>query len=217
MRVSGKKFSLFVLSLPAVTALAVSPAFADVGIPMIACVDTGFWLLLPIVILVEGIVALIVLRKGIWTAAKVSVTANLLSTLAGIPLSWLIKSTLKPVANQFVVSLYNARMQGHEIWWSATPLQKLSVTLFSQPMCPAPISVRMWWIWISWAILLVPLFLLSVWIERLVAQKLLGKTEQRLATRWAWIANAVSYAAIYAGFLNIWGFTWWFLDLPYRR
>src|SRR5690242_18436149 len=70
--------------------LLVSPAHADIGVPMLAVVWPISWLLLLVIIPLETFVADRVLRTDARTSLKIATVANLVSTLAGIPLTWLL-------------------------------------------------------------------------------------------------------------------------------
>lgn len=73
------------------------PVHADAGVPLMACISPGFWLMLPAIIILEALIALRILRKGAWVAFKVAAVANLASTLAGIPLRLIITAALTPL------------------------------------------------------------------------------------------------------------------------
>ena len=197
--------------LAACSALAIVPAaaFADAGIPLLACISPGFWLVLPAVVLVEAVVAFVILRRGTWVALKVSAVSNLASTLVGMVLSRLLVLVLIPLASQ--VQTFAPR--GHV---PATLLQKFAFNVVSAPMGLGTSPDR--WsteVMLCWAILLVPFFLLSVWVEWWVARRMLRKEDRGLATRWAWCANIVSYALILGMFWRLFGLTWWWLERPF--
>ena len=71
---------------------------ANVGIPMISCIHPGLWLALPLVMLVEWAVAAFVVRWKMRAAIKVAFFGNIVSTLVGIPLKWLLVCSLTPIA-----------------------------------------------------------------------------------------------------------------------
>jgi hypothetical protein len=167
-----------------------------------ACISPGFWLLLPAVILLESVVAFIVLRKGLWFALKISTLANVISTLAGMLLNRLLSIILQPVANS----------ASHYLPNNNNLFQGFAITAVLAPF--GLTSNHAWWssqVVLCWILLLVPFFLLSVWLEAWVARKVLKKDE-RLATRWSWCANIASYALIIGLFWRIFGLTWWWLE-----
>lgn len=184
-----------VATLVVVLLAGTSPAWANVGVPLIDYLFPGFWMLLPAIMLLEWAMALFVLRKGAWIAAKVAVVANIFSTLVGIPIKAVLVTAMIQAVNQSPFTLTE------ESWRLLNPLQKFLIAVVGS----APFGVG----WRSplefevvlmayWGLLLLPFLLLSVWTEWLVAKRLLAKGDRRLARRWAWLANLVSYAALFA-------------------
>lgn len=197
--------------LSATLFILASPAFADAGIPMIACISPGLWLLLPAVIVVESVIALFVLRRGLWTALKVATVSNLFSSLVGMPLTSLVVWALSPAGHRLMERMYNHGADLDAAWNSSTLFQKFAVSVMGV-IGAGPDKGTMLRIWLCWGLLLIPFFLLSVLSEWWVAKLLLKKEDKRLARRWAWIANGVSYISIYGSFHFLFAFTWRFLD-----
>ncbi len=73
----------------AVVALFPTPVSADAGVPMLWLVWPAAWMMLVPIIALEAVVARRVLTTGWAESLKVSTVANVVSTLAGIPLTWL--------------------------------------------------------------------------------------------------------------------------------
>lgn len=191
-----------------------TPAFADAGIPLIACIHPGLWLALPAVIVVEGLVAVVIMRWKPSTAARVALLCNLLSTLAGIPLKWLLVWGLTPMASSFLSVILRAR-NPLETRENGTLFQKLAIGVIDLPMDgwgPSASSLTRGWHY--WCVLLIPFFLLSVWVEWYAARKLLGRNERSRAAIWAWIANGVSYALLAGLFWRFYFYTWWWIARP---
>ncbi|MHB0999139.1 MAG: hypothetical protein ACYC27_07825 [Armatimonadota bacterium] len=199
--------SIIIIALP-------SSASANVGIPTIACISPAFWFLLPFVIIIEGIIAALVIRRGAWIAIKVAALSNIFSTLCGVPLRLLLTSVFVYCANlsQFADKLYAFGTEPDllAIWDSGMIIQKIAFSIVSPPGF-IPGNGNIFWSWLSWGILLVPFFLISVLTEYWIALKLLKN--KKLALRWAWISNAVTYIAIFALHYIIWGYTWWYTSL----
>lgn len=203
---------LSALMLLASLLLFASPAFADAGIPMIACISPGLWLLLPAVMVVESIVAMVVLRRGVRTAVKVTVLANLLSSLVGMLLTSIVVWLLNPTAHRLMEMMYNHGADLNAAWNSSTLFQKFAVSVMGV-IGAGPDKGTMIRIWLCWGLLLIPFFFLSVLSEWWIAKLLLKKEDKRLAKRWAWIANGVSYIAIYGSFHFLFAFTWQYLGI----
>ena len=66
------------------------PAHADVGVPMLAVMWPPAWLLLLVIVPVEGYFARRILSLDWRAALGLSLRANLVSTLVGIPLTWFV-------------------------------------------------------------------------------------------------------------------------------
>lgn len=64
------------------------PAHADIGLPMIAIVWPSMWAVLIPITVVEGAVLKSRLNLSVSTGLRVAFRANLISTAAGIPLTW---------------------------------------------------------------------------------------------------------------------------------
>jgi hypothetical protein len=78
---------------------ATAPAHADMGVPMLAVVWPLSWLLLIPVIAIEAVVAYRLLGNDWRKSFKISAIANLVSTLVGIPLVWVIWLLFEYVAS----------------------------------------------------------------------------------------------------------------------
>lgn len=186
-------------------------ARADAGIPMISCVYPGFWLLLPLVIVLEAVIALVVFRRGVWVAVKVAAIANVASTLVGVPLRCLLVWVLSAPADRMDAMLDAGDV--HAAWRAASSVQKIAVSILSAPVGggwdPAGWELR---VRLTWGLLLMPFLILSVLTEWWVARRVLPKDRRRLAMRWSLLANAASYCAIFAVFWWLFGWTWWWLD-----
>jgi hypothetical protein len=165
--------------------LLATPAHADVGVPMLAVVWPASWLLLLLVIPLEA--AIPIRSPGITyrQRLKVATSANLVSTLIGIPLTWGVLVFLQMVCG------------GGAAWGIETPRQKLlAVTLQSPWLIPYEPELHQWMIPAAAAVLCIPFFLMSVWCENRVARTLFDKAERPQVLRWAWQANTASYALI---------------------
>lgn len=185
-----------------------TPASADAGIPLIALVSPGFWLILPLVILLESFVALLILRKRIWIALKVAVISNIVSTVAGVPLRWLVVLALTPYANHQSAVCNTAAKYA-----SGSTIGKFAFTIVDAPWGLGGTQEK-WFseLTICWGILLIPFLLLSVLIEGLVADKLVSKEDKKRAHYWAWTANIISYILLFLMFSRMFGFVWNWLD-----
>lgn len=110
--------------------------------------------------------------------------------------------------------------------WSQWPDRVTSILVRSEcswAMAGLGGAGRSWFHWFfgvmaCWAVLLLPFFLVSVWIERWIAARMLPKEDRPLAVRWSWIANISSYALILVFFFVPMILSWWCLEsFPWVR
>ena len=92
---------------------AVCPAAADVGMPMIVLVWPGAWVLFLPVVALQSVVAHRLLKLSAGRALRVSFVANLVSTLAGIPVTWLLLLMLQWLIIGVAVNSYSPRRRRH--------------------------------------------------------------------------------------------------------
>jgi hypothetical protein len=165
--------------------LAVTAA-ADAGVPMIAIAWPAAWALLLPIIASEAIVARHMLCLRWSQSFKISAVANALSTLVGIPLTWVIAFAVTAAPAYFAEKVFRQEVTAviaaplYVTW--LPPLQKSTV----------------WMIPAALAILSVPFLLTSVWLERLVVARMLPMASLQDVRRWAWGANLLSYGVIIA-------------------
>lgn len=166
-------------------ACAQHPARADAALPSLVFVCPTMLLLLPVIIAIEARIAEGTLGVDDHTGIKIATAANLKSTLLGVPLGWagLLMGWLFATAGDGtwkdggppVPVLANAAL------WGAT-------TNYSEP----------WTVYAGAGLMWAMYFLVSVWYEGGVARRYVAKTEWPAVRRWAWQANAASYALLAA-------------------
>lgn len=169
----------------AVSLAAPNRAFANVGIPMLGYAWPLGWILLLPVIGLEALVARRVLGADWRSSLRVAGLGNLVSTMVGIPLAWgavlLLGSVLRPIVSLLPLDL--AR-------WAMVPFHAAWIPPFR--------DLQPWWVPAAGALLCVPFFFASVWIECKVAQRW-SSFERSALARWAWRANALTYLLVAAG------------------
>jgi len=179
---SGKLSHL--VPLVALLLLLASPAYADAGVPMLLVIWPASWALLLFIIPLEAAVGLRAPRISFGNRLKMAAAANLVSTLAGIPLTWGLLVGLQMLGG------------GGSAWGLETLHQKpLAVTVQSPWLIPYDNALD-WMIPAAAAVLCIPFFLMSVGCEYLVARRFIEKPRWPQVRRWAWQANTVSYGLI---------------------
>jgi len=146
------------------------PAHANAMVPIIVTGWFGMFLALVPIIAIETVV---VTRYGahIWDSILAMSTANLASTLAGIPLA---------IALEFVVGM--------------------NTPLYSESWTPKDKWIREWKVPAGGVLLLIPFFLLSWWIEAPIAAWILDDLPTRIANSAVRDANLLTYGLL-AGLL----------------
>jgi hypothetical protein len=171
-------------------------ASANVGYPMIVLVWPALWALIIPIILIEGIIAIWVLKMNFWNAIKLAARANIKSALTGVPIVWIMMAVFEFVGFGIVKpeGLY-PQMSEHATWELPS---RLVLTILGSPwLLPMGNSVYLnIYARVSALMLCIPFFLASVWFEGKSAVGVLGNNKSRLAWRWAWIGNAVTYFLI---------------------
>lgn len=135
------------------------PASADAGVGMLMIWAVPTWAILLLVIIpLEAAIGKKVLQLSVAACFKISVLANLASTLLGIVLTW-------------------ASLLCCQIFWYMDPAYCWTF----------PINELVW---------CVPCFFASVWIEDIVARRLVKPEQHTKVRQWAWKGNLASYALL---------------------
>jgi hypothetical protein len=163
-----------------------SPTFAsaDAGVPMLMVLWPGFWaLLLPIIVL-EAVVARRVLAVDWKKAFLLSAEANLVSTLAGIPVTW---------ACLFAVEMVVGYATDLGFKWAHVPdppawLGYVMLPFMAPWIGPPDEGTGVWVVPAAGMWLLLFFFVVTVRLERFVVAKHFGVPQQE-ASRWSWQAE----------------------------
>jgi hypothetical protein len=172
-----------------------SPILADVGLPMIL-VQWPLMLcaLLPVIV----IEALLVRRWLPLSYKKVFAgiaRANLVSTLVGVPLAWLAMLALEFAT---LLPLGLAAMKWH--WrWESPVFQTVGFIFGSAWVGPGSDSA--WPVVLAAALLLIPSFYLSVWIERRLCLRSWPSLDPGEIRRAIFFSNLASYALLFVSIL----------------
>ncbi|HEY4884040.1 MAG TPA: hypothetical protein VII08_10390 [Myxococcales bacterium] len=168
------------------------PAHADVGVPMLAVMWPPAWLLLLVIVPVEGYFARRILSLDWRAALGLSLRANLVSTLVGIPLTWFVL-LLVEFGTGYAVYL----LKVDEASVPSAVQRAVAITVLAPWLGPGD-WLSAWIVPAAAAYLCIPFFFASVLIENRVALRRLGPLEAPLVRRWSWCANGFSYSIIFA-------------------
>jgi hypothetical protein len=160
---------------------------ANIGVPMLPVQGMFMIVALVPIILVE---ALIVWRKqsvGFQRSLGGSVAANIVSTLAGVPLSWglifLVMITSELVDDALSLS------------WDSPAVMVAYVVLNAAWLAPYEEHLN-WMVPMALAILMIPSYFLSVWIEFLVCKRIWKEADRKGIWNTMRFANGVTYGIL---------------------
>jgi hypothetical protein len=157
--------------------IAASESFANVGLPMISIYLPPAWLALIPIIIIEAIVGTRAFNIPFSDSFRASGIANILTTILGLPLLWLIIV----IAGGLIAYIDN----------NVAYIISLAITF---PFWMPPIDKSFSWLILSsTVILMVIFFFISVWIEYLINKKILKNHDPSIIKSWMWKANALSY------------------------
>jgi hypothetical protein len=180
--------------LAAAIVLAVpAAAFANAGVPMIAIVYPGMGILLLPVIIIEVVVLRRRLSSPLRRTAIMVTVSNLVSTVFGVPLTWMVLVALQAVTG-------GGGSAGPSFDTFAGKL--LAVTWQAPWMMPYE-SDMYWMMPVASLVLLVPFFFVSWLIEYQLSRLFLRDVDKADLKRAVLIANLVSYAML-AGVVLAW-------------
>jgi len=168
------------------------PAHADVGVPMLAVMWPAAWLLLLVIVPVEGYFARRILSLDWRAALGLSLRANLVSTLVGIPLTWFVL-LLVEFGTGYAVYL----LKVDEASVPSVVQRAVAITVLAPWLGPGD-WLSAWIVPAAAAYLCIPFFFASVLIENRVALRRLGPLEAPRVRKWSWYANGFSYSIIFA-------------------
>ena len=170
-------FFCWLLLVPAV-------ARADAGIPMLMLAWPAYILGLIPVILIESFIGTKDLGVSWGEVLPVAAIGNAVSTVVGIPLTWLAM-----LAIEFVVG-YGAG--------ALMPDSDLQMWLFPFFVAWLPPFDNIWLFYAAFVLLSVPFCVVSIWVERKVALKRLSSHPPEAVRRWVTHANIWSYSLLVA-------------------
>ena len=168
-----------------------TPAYANVGVPMVFITLPYMIISLIPVILNEAYIVLKILVLPYLRSCKIMTISNLVSTLIGIPITWIILVLLEI----FTV--------GDRALGLGEPATRLMSVTWQAPWLIPYESNLYWMIPSATLTLLVPFFLASWSIEYHVSKMLLRKTDKRILNSAIFNANLTTYI-IYLVLTGIW-------------
>lgn len=174
---------------------------ADAGLPMIVLTLPGMLALLVPVVWIEASLCRKWLGLTTRAAVKSNLVANLASTLLGVPAAWFLTFLF-----EFLIGGTISAIPSFERWNS--PLARVIEVIFGSAWLSPDEQNFYWMIPVATIALLIPTFLISIWIEARVMCRMLEVAEEDsigLSRTWTAVRNAnlVTYGLLASG-SSIW-------------
>lgn len=164
---------------------------------MLALVWPAAWLLLLVIIPVEGWFARRMLALQWSRALGLSAPANVASTLVGIPLVWFVLLLIEFGLGWVLSVAFVPETPPPDVLVKA-----VSITLMAPWIGPGAES-RPWLVPAAAAYLCVPFYVASVFCENFVARRRLREHDPTTIRRWAWLANGFTYSIAFVALVII--------------
>lgn len=158
-------------------------SFANAGIPMLALAWPYLWLTFIPVSLLEACIAKRMLRIDWRKAIEISVKANCISTLIGIPVAWFFMLLIQMVVG---LGLSNFQNVPDLIQYATFPFMVAWLGDVSSA----------WYVYFAFCVLSIFFCLISIYIERGVAKRYIEPVFSNSVNEWAKLANITSYSII---------------------
>jgi len=161
-----------------------APILADAGVPMIFLQVPAMLLALIPVIAVEVYVARKMLKVSTGQNIKAVTIANIVSTLAGFPLAWILLVVVE-------ILLGGGSAYGLDTFWKRV----YAVTVQAPWLIPYDKGLN-WMIPTAMAYLLIPAFFVSVFVERRICSFFWRDQEKERIRKFSWVAHFASYTVL---------------------
>jgi hypothetical protein len=190
---------MYMNTLTAFRALAL---LANAGVPMIFVTMPAMVIALAPIIAVEALLIRKRMTIETWPIVRATAAANVASTIVGIPLTWGILFLC-----QMGLGLATSRIARLENSNVDSPLAQVIVTVLAPAWIAPTDEAGSWAVPLAALVLLVPFFLVSVWLETLVMERMLpvtageilqeGQVSKLSLRRAVRDANLLTYAALF--------------------
>jgi len=167
-------------------------ALADVGLPMIIIAWPLMLLALVPIIVVEALLVRRWVPLSEQEAFKGVTAANALSTAVGVPLAWLVTFVA-----QLAIGLPIALVADKFSWNPNGPLVDVIGAILSSAWIQDSGANTIWVIGVSMAVLLIPCFYVSVWLERKVCLRMWKSCDPVQVRLGVYRANLASYLLLF--------------------
>jgi hypothetical protein len=167
---------------------------ADAGVPMLFVTFPSMLLALVPIVLVEAVVLGWTMGRKAASFLKAATIANVASTVAGIPLTWLVLVLLEWITG------------GGSAYGLGTPLQKFLAVTWQAPWL-LPYERQLYWMIPAASLFLpVPFFFTSYLIEAPIVARIKRELPAAQVRAAVFRANLASYTGLVA--FNVWWLVW---------
>jgi hypothetical protein len=187
---SELRLVLIVLALLAL--LWPTPVLANMGLPMVALYLPPAWLALLPIILIESAYGVRRFKLPMGRAFVAQAAANSVSTLLGIPATWVVLALVEMFVLEWAVGVASESL-----------LIAVSPIVGAAWLGPGAEQTS-WMVPLAVALLSVPFYVMSVVSEYLVVVQFFRRLPRQVIRRWVVRANAISYAFLVALVLIGW-------------
>ena len=159
-------------------------SYANAGLPMIFITFPYMLLAFIPIFLIEGVVYKKRLNMSYGSSFSVSFLANLLSTLIGFPLAWLLSLVV-----EILLSLSQQGATG--------TVSKVLLTVLGPAWLAPPIETAdQWYVSLSAFFGLIPAYFISVWMELFVARRCFDEVDIKEVKKAVRAANLLTYGIL---------------------
>jgi len=162
----------------------VTPAYADIGLPMIFITVPNMLLAIIPVIGLESYILLKKLKLTPKRSLLTSTVVNVASTFIGIPVAWFILALLQIVTG------------GGRAYGMNTLTQKILSVTWQAPWLIPYESSYYWMVPAALCFLLIPFFFISWLIEYILAKRILSDISSQEVKKAVFTANLASYGGL---------------------
>jgi len=163
-----------------------SPILATAGLSMLGAQYLAMVCALPPVIIAEVIVARNMLRVSTVRAAVALIPANLVSTVIGFPLLWLLLFVIQGAVGAGCIPRHSGFFS-----------RAYEVTVQAPWLIPHGRDLN-WMVPVASLYLLIPAFFASVFVERWICSGFWGDLSKYRRRQFSWYAHFVSYGVLVA-------------------
>ncbi len=173
---------LVLIVLSSLVLLWPAPILANMGLPMVALYLPPAWLALLPIILIESAYGVWRFKVPMGRAFVAQAAANSVSTLIGIPATWIILALGEMFVLEWAVSV------------APEPLLIIVSPIVGAAWLGPGAEQTAWMVPLAVALLTVPFYAMSVVFEYLVVAQFFRHLPRQVIRRWTVRANAISYA-----------------------